>query len=101
MSEVLEGFFRSPLFIYGRTAPRSAGGTSSDFDSPAALLDSLFEHPASCSCAIIIRSITVNCEHELVFHSLLSRTGYSVLVRFCKGERLPGSSPNLLSRGLE
>jgi hypothetical protein len=32
--------------LYGRTAPRSAVGTSSGFDSPAALLDRLFEHPA-------------------------------------------------------
>src|SRR6185295_13155865 len=30
--------------LYGRMAPRSAVGTSSGFDSPAALLDECFEH---------------------------------------------------------
>ncbi|OAI45716.1 hypothetical protein AYO43_01635 [Nitrospira sp. SCGC AG-212-E16] len=43
---MLEGFFRSPRSIVRRTAPQSAGGTSSGFDSPAALLNGLFEHPA-------------------------------------------------------
>ena len=43
--EVLEGSFRSQDRLYGRTAPRSAVGTSSGFDSPVALLDGLFEHP--------------------------------------------------------
>ena len=61
---MLEGFFRSPrsiIRVYGRPAPRSAVGTSSGFDSPAALLGTrrvsarrgwagekscLFEHPA-------------------------------------------------------
>ena len=42
---MLEGFFRSPRSIVWRTAPRSVGGTSSGFDSPAASLDELFKHP--------------------------------------------------------
>jgi hypothetical protein len=33
----------------------------------AAALDGHFEHPASRSCAIIIRKITVDFEHKLSF----------------------------------
>jgi len=44
------------------TYPR---GYASGFDSPAALLDGHFEHPASRSCVITIRKIAVYFEQQL------------------------------------
>jgi hypothetical protein len=65
--------------LYGRTAPRSAVGTSSGFDSPAALLgrrrvsarqgwagekSGLFEHPANHSFTFTLRTTQQRVAHK-------------------------------------
>jgi hypothetical protein len=83
---------KSASFVLGSskssTYPR---GYASGFDSPAALLDELFEHPADQLGAITLRIITASCcaktdllkkllmgkNTQLVGHAcLLSRPGY-------------------------
>ena len=47
MSEALEGFSRSPRSIESANGPTKCGGYLLRFSLAAALLDSLFEYPAS------------------------------------------------------
>jgi hypothetical protein len=46
MAEALEGFFRSPRSIEWANGPTKCGGYLLRSSLAAALLDSLFEHPA-------------------------------------------------------
>jgi hypothetical protein len=61
---------KSASFVLGSSKSSTyPEGTPPGFDSPAALLDGHFEHPASRYYAITTRKITVDFEPKLTFHA--------------------------------
>ncbi len=66
-SEVLEGLFRSPRPIVRANGPTKCGSYLLASSLAAALLDGLFEHPASCSCVNATRKNTAGFERKLSF----------------------------------
>ena len=102
---------RTDLVLLIRRTVRPTEGTPPGFDSPAALLDDLFEHPAGvfCCCAIRAtleflayqRSFPATCLHRPSGHSRCSSSPVLVAILLFKSKHAPFLGPTGLARCAE